>query len=55
MILRQAEGLMDETGTVDDGRAKTLLSSIKLFSEYRHRAGTPAAKRQRTGINGTPS
>lgn len=55
LILRQAESIMDETGAVDDGRAKQLLASIKLFSEYRAKSCPPAAKRQRVGINSTPS
>lgn len=55
LILRQAESVIDETGAVDDGRAKQLLASIKLFSEYRAKACPPATKRQRVGINSTPS
>jgi len=55
LIVKQSERLMDESGAVDDGRAKTLLASIKLFSEYRAKEGTQASKRRRVGINSTPA
>lgn len=55
MIIRQADELLDDCGSVDEGKAKTLLASIKQFSEYRKTAAGPAAKKQRLAINSTPS
>ena len=55
MIVRQADELLDETGSVDDGKAKTLLATIRQFSEYRKTVVGPATKKQRLALNSSPA
>lgn len=51
IIVRQAESIVEEGGTVNDEKTKLLLASVKMYSEYRAKTCPPAAKRQKTGIN----
>lgn len=55
IIVRQAEAIVEEGGTVNDDKAKLLLASVKMYSEYRAKTCPPAAKRQKTGINSAAS
>jgi len=51
IIVRQAEEIVNSTGSVDESKTKALLASLKSFSEYRVKTGEPPAKRFKQGIN----
>lgn len=55
LIVRQAETIVNPQGRVNPEMAKTLLATIKQYSEYRCKTLEPATKRRRGGQNEIPT